>query len=869
MPVKPAQGAANPSPATQKTATTNPNPVCNNPSDQISITDANSSATIFYTKDGQPPDRTLTHADTLVYDEPFKVDTNREKINAIAVSQGQVVSQTAFDSAVCAPFRNFSLVKSPFVRTLIHDRRDRPSIHPTCLQKVTQMDKAARASRLRGMLEQVAPGGDIRAVAVPDKAGTTPANSGGLENFVIAPEETSSSIEKLSRQAFDDLSDSELFHLEAIVLPENRPAAFVHGDTYDNLPGYWQSLNGDLIKRRLGKMFAAIGRVEVPQYSLIPYAGTAFMVGTGLLMTNRHVAQIFSKGLGREIIYSSGDASVNFKRETGTNLDNRVANLTITKVELIHPYWDMALLRVEGDALPPALPLSTRPLQESVGRNVAVVGYPALDIRNDFALQNQIFGGQFNVKRLQPGVVRSPRQIKSFTNTVSALIHDASTLGGNSGSAVLDIETGEVVALHFAGEYLKANYAVPMIDLAQDSRLTSALRFTSSITPTNLYDAAWALTANEESSSHQGASAPAPPATSSAPYAAAIAPAGEIKLTVPLYITISLDPGPNLAPLGSVRYGSAPETSETEAVVVDQDYTDREGYDPEFLDGITVPLPGLTEELKQKTSIVSEDQQKHDDPHELTYHHYSIYMNKDRRTAWFSAANIDGKLRPAIGKREGDRWYADPRIPKTEQLNQSAFEHGIDRGHLTRREDTAWGRTVDSAMKANNDTFHFTNCALQASLFNRGKDRWQGLERFLLEEHAKKDKLRMTVITGPLFSPKDPSYRNQKMNYTVRCPLEFWKVCVLIREDGTPSATAFILGQDEIADLPGFEEAFDVGATQITVARLEKRTGLQFGSLKKHDHFASGGAPGTLESTGSSDEKMRVKVIRHREDIVI
>jgi endonuclease G, mitochondrial len=64
----------------------------------------------------------------------------------------------------------------------------------------------------------------------------------------------------------------------------------------------------------------------------------------------------------------------------------------------------------------------------------------------------------------------------------------------------------------------------------------------------------------------------------------------------------------------------------------------------------------------------------------------------------------------------------DPRISKSEQLGQEAFESGIDRGHLTRREDTAWGDDVETAM-ADNDTFHFTNCSLQASAFNRGKDR--------------------------------------------------------------------------------------------------------------------------------------------------
>ena len=41
------------------------------------------------------------------------------------------------------------------------------------------------------------------------------------------------------------------------------------------------------------------------------------------------------------------------------------------------------------------------------------------------------------------------------------MTHDSSTLGGNSGSALIDVATGRVVGLHFAGRYLEANYAVP------------------------------------------------------------------------------------------------------------------------------------------------------------------------------------------------------------------------------------------------------------------------------------------------------------------------------------------------------------------------------------------------------------------------
>ena len=273
--------------------------------------------------------------------------------------------------------------------------------------------------------------------------------------------------------------------------------------------------------------------------------------------------------------------------------------------------------------------------------------------------------------------------------------------------------------------------------------------------------------------------------------------------------------------------------------------------------------------MEEDTARVRSDAQKNGDPFELAYYHYSVYMNKRRRTAWFSAANVDGDHRPNIGKRRGDRWYTDPRILKSEQIGQEAFERGIDRGHLTRRQDTAWGDDVESATLANNDTFHFTNCSLQASPFNQGKDRWQGLEQFLLEQHAKKERRRLIVITGPLFAANDPIYKNERMNYAVRCPLQFWKICVLIRRDGTPSATGFVLGQEDIQNLPGFEEAFDVAATQIRVADLEERTGLDFGDIKKFDHFATGGAPGTLELPSIEGLVQRAKIVRNGSDNVV
>jgi endonuclease G len=674
------------------------------------------------------------------------------------------------------------------------------------------MEKAEKFVRLKRLLTQIAPGNSIEAVSRPDADAIDREGFESLGPGNVAAAEAG--LQKLAEDRVQEITPSEMLGLEAIVLPRNRPVALVRGDSYDDLDGPWVSLNDDVIKKRIASLLPLIGRVEVPSSPILPYAGTGFVVGQGLIATNRHVAQLFSQGRGLTIRYRAGDAAIDFKRQIDAPDDDRTAYLSVRAVEMIHPYWDMALLRVDDLPTDRMLRLSVKSPEELVDHNVVVIGYPARDERNDVALQDRIFNRTYNVKRLQPGVIRARAKIQSFENTVNALTHDASTLGGNSGSAVIEVESGEVVALHFAGEYLKANYAVPMHELARDSRVASRLNFEGTLPPTNDWAPAWRSVEGADDS----ASAAAPPQAE-------------------------------------------------EAIVVDPDYSNRPGYDPSFLETIDVALPRVSKAMEQDTARVRSDAQKNGDPFELAYYHYSVYMNKRRRTAWFSAANIDGDHRPDIGKRRGDRWYADPRILRSEQIGQEAFEPGIDRGHLTRRQDTAWGSDVASATLANNDTFHFTNCSLQASPFNQGKDRWQGLEQFLLEQHAKKERRRLVVITGPLFAANDPVYKNDRMNYSVRCPLQFWKICVLIRRDGTPSATGFVLGQEDIQNLPGFEEAFDVAATQIRVADLEERTGLDFGDLKKFDHFAAGGVPGTLELPGV--EGRRAKIVRNGSDIVV
>ncbi len=127
----------------------------------------------------------------------------------------------------------------------------------------------------------------------------------------------------------------------------------------------------------------------------------------------------------------------------------------------------------------------------------------------------------------------------------------------------------------------------------------------------------------------------------------------------------------------------------------------------------------------------------------------------------------------------------------------------------------------------------------------------------------------MVVITGPVFKSSDPKYKNSSMSYAAQIPLAFWKICVLKKADNSTAATAFTLGQEDITALPGFEEKLDISTAQVTIADLAALTGLDFGTLKDHDVFAHGGAPGALEALRADGNKVRVQPIEDYGQIVI
>lgn len=197
--------------------------------------------------------------------------------------------------------------------------------------------------------------------------------------------------------------------------------------------------------------------------------------------------------------------------------------------------------------------------------------------------------------------------------------------------------------------------------------------------------------------------------------------------------------------------------------------------------------------------------------------------------------NIDGASGVRL-RREPDRWFFDPRVPEDQQTGEPVYQNNpLDRGHLVRRLDPAWGATAAAAKIANDDTFHFTNCTPQHHDFNAGRTLWAGLENYVLD-NADNLKFRVNVFSGPVLAADDEQYRG------VQLPRQFWKVVAMVKQGGGLSATAYLLSQEEL--IKGLEvapEAFSYGAYrtyQVQVQQIEGLTGLSFGSLAEADPLA-------------------------------
>lgn len=302
-----------------------------------------------------------------------------------------------------------------------------------------------------------------------------------VENALAAQREATlqagaRAIEKMLDQGDNaDLAPDEANGLEAIILLFGRPAILIQDGKFFPPPADWTVLESQ--RDAIQRTFQSVGRIEVQGHPRLDWIGTGFLVAKDVIMTNRHVAAEFTapRGNGRWGIMPNVTARIDYVEELGATT---TAEFALKSLIGIHPRFDMALFRVarkggvDGKLSAPApLPLAGQPSGEAPldGRTVYVVGYPAWDgRRNDPEPMQRLFGNIYNIKRLQPGtVMRHQPGAGLFT-------HDCSTLGGNSGSCVVDLETHQVIGLHFGGRYGQANQSVALWELADDPLIKRA-----------------------------------------------------------------------------------------------------------------------------------------------------------------------------------------------------------------------------------------------------------------------------------------------------------------------------------------------------------------------------------------------------------
>jgi endonuclease G len=515
----------------------------------------------------------------------------------------------------------------------------------------------------------------------------------------------------------------------------------------------------------------AVGRVNVIEDGRLAGYGTGSLVAPGVLLTNHHVLPNAETADGSAIEFEFEDGPDGQPRQSH-RIDLDPARFFATDENL-----DFALVAVS----PNGGDLAKYGYNPLIGaRGKAVVGEPVTIVQHPKGERKQV-------------VLRNNRVLETPDDF---LYYETDTEPGSSGSLVFNGQW-EVVALHHAG--VRSPHGQAAGEYVNEGIRIS--RIVEHLAGLRLQGEAAAL---RDSVVRPSGGRPL-----------AIGPGG----------------GESAAPAAAVA------TIGLEAITIDPDYSNRRGYDADFLgDGErSVPLPELSAKQLAKAAKMKTDGEGSKDGHILPYHHFSVALNKERRLAYFTAVNIDGALSHRL-KREPDKWALDPRIPAEEQTGETVYlDNDLDRGHLVRRLDPAWGESAALAKVANDDTFHFTNCAPQHAQFNQNKKTWAGIEDHILD-HVDNENFKVNVFSGPVFGRDDDEYRGVKL------PKQFWKVVTMAKSPGVLSATAYLLSQESLIDGMAAEEEFTFGAYktfQVPISEIERLTGVSFGSLGDFDPLSA------------------------------
>jgi endonuclease G len=357
-----------------------------------------------------------------------------------------------------------------------------------------------------------------------------------------------------------------------------------------------------------------------------------------------------------------------------------------------------------------------------------------------------------------------------------------------------------------------------------------------------------------------------PPASESAPLGEPQMPVEqELKFTIPLEISVRVGSVATSAIAPQIKADSIPALQAkalvrgAESVRIDADYSNRNGYDADFIPGLHVPMPQPNADLTKQIGGLSGNVPNAGSGL-LIYEHFSLIMNKSKRVAMFTATNIDGETYLNVDRgtgevkgAEGDTWFKEPRISASFYLGQdfySSWSHIFDRGHLTRRSDPTWG-TPAEAERANADTFHLTNCSPQHFLFNESSKYWQGVELYVLEQGtlAQESRKRLCVFQGPTYDDAI-----DQMADDVQVPSSFYKIVVWKGQAGIKSV-GLVVDQLQLLSITrhgvkvGSDTTVQVKQWRAKISDIAAKTGLIFDPvIVDNDTISQPGQPAVGEA---------------------
>lgn len=575
-------------------------------------------------------------------------------------------------------------------------------------------------------------------------------------------------------------------------------------------------------------------------------SGSGFLISPDLFITNQHVLNSEDDAQNAIVIFDDElDQAGKPLRQTRFRLDPKKLSLFSDEALL-----DFAVIaigdRIDGAAALSELgfcPLSFSPDRHRKGMNVNIIQHPN-SMPKTIAIRNNLLTAREETK----------------------LLYETDTEVGSSGSPVFN-DQWDVVALHHYGAAEGQASGV-----ASGTKVNEGIRISSIYTDLQeqakslgmvgkeLMNRALRLWKDTAPVGKRLEARPPPNQQSSENLTRHLTPTREASMstltgnqstTVPVEIIIRIG-APTGTTISTTTVDSTADMSKaakrlvmnSEAVKLDTNYTNRNGYDSEFVDGLKVDLSRITKPRKSSIATLV-DGESDAEGGELRYQNFSVILHKKRKFALLTATNIDGPAYVEIDRKtglpkvpEGETWYKDPRVDATHYVGQdfySGWSHLFDRGHLTRRNDPTWG---EFATRANKDTFHFSNCTPQHWKFNQSVTFWQGIERYVLEQglQVTGEKAKLTVLQGPVFDSDDLWADD------VQIPSAFWKIVIWKGKKGL-KAVGMIADQTKLFSLerrpggapPPPETPVEVGQYRVSIASLTSKTGLDFSAIESID----------------------------------